>query len=149
MDMSRPEETYYKENVDTGSFESEIDVREELPSGRGDMRISVRIQTKTPPSGENDFCLVDYIVDTEIKYDMPNGITFLPRMFALPLNNMFKMFFMVFIGDEIVNRDGEFSIEKTQEYFQYLRKYHGEEPTQTKTRQSDFVPTNEEGTFFQ
>jgi hypothetical protein len=149
MDFSRPEETFYKQNVDSNDFRSKLDARHPLPSGRGDMRIKVRISTKYPPSGENDFAMVEYLVDSEIKYDIPKGATFLPRIIARPLNNMYRRIFMRFIGEEMVERDGEFAIEKTREYFQYIRKYHGEEPVQTKSRQAEFTPIPEEGTFFE
>jgi hypothetical protein len=48
----------------------------------------------------------------------------------------------------MVERDGEYARERTAEYFQYLRQYHGEEPTQEKTRRADFNPLPEEGVFF-
>lgn len=149
MDMNRPEETYYKQNVDSNEFRSKLDCTEELPSGNGDMRISVRLMTKNPPSGENDFAMVEYMVDTELKYDMPQGITFLPRIIAKPLNETFRVFFYQFIGENMVEYDGEYALERTREYFQYLRKYHGEEPTQTKTRRSEYTPTVQEGKFFE
>lgn len=149
MDMGRPEETYYYENVDSGEFKSTMECDESLPSGLGDLKIITDIKTKSPPSGENDFCMAEYHVTTEIKYDIPNGITFLPRIIARPLNRFFRWAFMKHIGHETVERDGEYAIERTTEYFQYIRKYHGEEPIQTKTRQADFQPMPEEGVFFQ
>lgn len=149
MEMSRPEETYYKQNVDSNDFESDIDARHELPSGKGEMRIKTNIKTGYPPSGENDFAMVEYLVDTEIKYGMPQGVTFLPRFLSRPLNQMFRYFFLLYIGEEILMRDGEFAIEKTREYFQYIRKYHGEEPIQTKSRQATFRPVPEGGIFFE
>lgn len=149
MDMGRPEETYYYQNVDSGEFSSTMECEESLPSGLGDIKIITDIKTKSPPSGENDFCMVEYHVTTEIRYDIPKGITFLPRIIARPLNRFFKWAFMKHIGHETVERDGEYAIERTTEYFQYIRKYHGEEPIQTKTRQADFQPMPEEGVFFQ
>lgn len=149
MDMDRPEETYYQQNVDSNEFRSEMDCSEELPSENGDLRISVQILTSNPPSGENDFCMVEYKVDTELKYEVPQGVTFLPRLLSKPLNQMFKVFFYQFLAEEMVEYDGEYALERTREYMQYLRKYHGEEPTQTKTRRSEYTPTVEEGRFFQ
>lgn len=152
MGMGRPEETYYEENADSGDFKSEMEVTEDLPSGIGDgeMKIEVEINTLSPPSGENDFCLVSYTVDTQVKYGgVPQGVKFLPRFLANPLNRFFKWAFMQFIAEEMVDRDGEYAIERTREYFQYLRKYHGEEPTQTKSRQAEFTPLPEDGIFFQ
>ncbi|PSH02066.1 MAG: hypothetical protein BRC26_02450, partial [Nanohaloarchaea archaeon QH_8_44_6] len=140
MEFPRPEETYYKENVESHEFDAEIDCTTELPSGKGDLRINVNILTKTPPSGENNFAMVQYLVDTEMKYDMPRGIGFLPRFLARPLNRTFKFLFMLYIGEEMIEYDGEWAIEKTREYFQYIRKYHGEEPIQTKSRQAEFKP---------
>lgn len=150
MGMSRPEEVYYEQNVDDGDFASTMEATDSLPSGdEGEYKITTEIGTGYPPSGENDFALVDYVVTTEIKYDMPNGITFLPRIIARPLNQFFKWAFLRYIGEETVDRDGEYAIEKTTEYFQYLRKYHGEEPIQTKTRKAEYTPMPEEGIFFQ
>jgi hypothetical protein len=149
MGIGKPEETFYKENVDSHDFHSEMDVQHELPSGRGMMRIKVEITTKYPPSGENDFAMVEYLVDTELKYDMPNMGRFLPRFLAYPLANFYKWAFMEFIAEEMIERDGEYAIEKTREYFQYIRKYHGEEPTQTRSRQAQFTPLPESGIFFE
>ena len=149
MDMGRPDERFYFENVDSGNFESKIRRIGELPSGRGEYRITSNVGTKTPPSGENDFGMVEYHVETEMRYDMPQGVTFLPRFLAYPMNRFFKWVFMLYMGHHILDYDGEFAREKTTEYFQYLRKYHGEEPTQTKTRQAEFKPMPEEGYFFQ
>lgn len=149
MSMGKPEETYYKENIDNGGFESNMIAIEDLPSGRGKLKINTHITTKNPPSGENDFCMVSYVVDTYIKYDIPNGIKFLPRIIARPLNRFFKWAFLHHIGEEMVEYDGEYARERTTEYTQYIRKYHGEEPTQTKTRQATYKPSFEEGIFFQ
>ncbi len=149
MGMPRPEEIYYKQNVDNNKFRSYIDATDNLPSDRGKFRISIQIKTKSPPSGENDFAMVEYLVDTRLKYDMPKGITFLPRFIARPLNQVFRRIFLMYIGEEMIEYDGEFAIEKTREYFQYIRKYHGEEPIQTKSRQATFEPAPEEGMFFQ
>ncbi len=149
MEMGRPEERYYKENVDSGDFRAYLDWREDLPGDQGEYRIRVQIRTKIAPSGENDFAMVQYRVDTELKYDTPQGITFLPRILSRPLNRFFKWAYMRFIAEEMIDRDGEFALEKTREYFQYLRKYHGEEPSQSKSREAQFTPLPEEGIFFQ
>ncbi|MFB6292231.1 MAG: hypothetical protein ABEI58_02445 [Candidatus Nanohaloarchaea archaeon] len=149
MGMNRPEELYYKQNVDSNDFRSHMDDTEELPSGRGKLRLKLRIRTKSAPSGENNFAMVQYLVDTKVKYDIPKGITFLPRFLARPLNKLFRKAFFKYIGEEMIERDGEYAIEKTREYFQYIRKYHGEEPIQTKSRQAEFKPVPEEGIFFQ
>lgn len=149
MGMRRPEENYYKQNVDDGGFESIMHDIEDLPSGRGELKIKTHITTKNPPSGENNFCMVEYLVDTYITYDMPNGVTFLPRILAIPINRFFKWAFLKHIGEEIVEYDGEYARERTAEYMQYIRKYHGEEPTQTKTRQAVYEPSFEDGVFFQ
>jgi hypothetical protein len=149
MDMGRPDERFYYENVDSGAFESVIRKEGDLPSGRGKYCITSNLGTKTPPSGENDFGMIEYYVETDMRYDMPDGVTFLPRLLAYPLNRFFKGVFLLFVGHHLLDYDGEFAREKTTEYFQYLRKYHGEEPTQTKTRQAEFEPVPEEGFFFQ
>ncbi|MFB6245248.1 MAG: hypothetical protein ABEJ03_02775 [Candidatus Nanohaloarchaea archaeon] len=153
MEMSggRPEEVYYEENASSGEFASTMYITDDLPSGfNGEMRIKTEIGTKSPPSGENDFALVEYNVDTEMKYSgVPKGITFLPRILARPMNRMMKWLFFLFIGEEIVDRDGEYAIERTNEYFQYLRKYHGEEPSQAKSRQAEFTPLPDDGIFFE
>jgi hypothetical protein len=149
MGMGRPEETFYKQNVDSNDFNSNIDAIDDLPSGQGKMRIKIDVSTGYPPSGENDFAMAEYLVDTEIKYDMPQGVTFLPRFLARPLNNLFKRLFIRHIGEDILMRDGEYAIEKTREYFQYIRRYHGEEPVQTKSRQAEFKPVPEGGIFFE
>jgi hypothetical protein len=149
MEMNKPEEIYYKQNVDSNEFESKMDCDEDLPSGWGSMRISTHLTTKTPPSGENDFCMIQYVVETKLRYEMPHGIRFLPRILAHPLNDMFRVFFYQFFAEERVEYDGEYAIERTREYFDYIRRYHGEEPTQTRTHQNEFAPTTEEGPFFQ
>ena len=150
MSLSKPEETYYKENIDDGGFESNMIAIENLPSGdKGKLKINTHLTTKYPPSGENDFAMVEYVVDTYIKYDVPNGVKFLPRIIARPINRFFKWAYLKFIGEEIVEYDGEYARERTTEYMQYIRKYHGEEPTQTKTRQAVYKPAFEDGVFFQ
>lgn len=151
MGMGKPEETYYEQNIDSGDFKTSMEVTESLPSGigGGEMKIEVEINTLNPPSGENNFCLVAYTVDTKVKYDVTQGVRFLPRFLANPLNRFFKWAFMQYIAEDMVDRDGEYAIERTTEYFQYLRKYHGEEPTQTKSRQTEFTPLPEDGVFFQ
>jgi hypothetical protein len=149
MNMERPFENYYYQNVDSNEFESKMECSQPLPSGRGTYRIRPRIRTKSPPSGENDFCLVEYWSRVEMKYDMPNGVDFLPRVVARPLNRFFRWAFVKYIGEEMVEYDGEYAREKMMEYVQYVRKYHGEEPTQVKTRQAHFEPVPDDGVFFQ
>lgn len=149
IDMGRPYEEWYKQDLDTGEFESDMVRAEDLPSGKGEYRIEPSIKTKNPPSGENDFCLVEYDVDVRIKYKMPKGIQKLPRFMAYPLNRFFKWAFLKYIGEEMIERDGEFARDKLLEYFEYIRKYHGEEPVQSKTREASFNPAPEEGVFFQ
>lgn len=149
MGMIRPEETYYQQNVDTNAFKSNMYSETDLPSGKGKVRLKTEIWTKNAPSGENDFAMVEYLVRTKIKYDMPQGATFLPRILARPLNRFFKWAFIKHIGEEMIERDGEFAMEKAIEYYQYIRKYHGEEPIQTRSRQAEFKPAPEEGMFFQ
>lgn len=149
MGVGRPEEVYYQQNVDNGGFESIMFATEDLPSDRGKLKIKTHITTKNAPSGENDFCMVEYLVDTYIQYNIPKGVTFLPRIIARPLNRFFKWAFFNHIGEEIVEYDGEYARERTTEYLQYIRKYHGEEPTQTKTRQAVYKPSYDEGIFFQ
>lgn len=149
MGVGRPDERYYEENVDSNEFKSRMHAVEELPSGRGKLRIVPTINTKSPPSGENNFCYVEYFVRTQLKYDMPSGITFLPRVLAYPMNRFMKWVFFLYMAEHMVDYDGEYARERAAEYFQYIRKYHGEEPTQTKTRQAEFKPVPEEGIFFQ
>ena len=149
MNMTRPFEEYYYQNVDSNEFESRMRCPMSLPSGRGEYKITTRLRTKSPPSGENNFCLIEYWSMVEMKYDMPQGIDFLPRLVSRPLNRFFKWAFMKYIGEEMIEYDGEYAREKLMEYIQYVRKYHGEEPTQTKTRQAHFEPDPEEGVFFQ
>lgn len=149
MSMAKPEERYFKQNVDNGKFRSHMVVGEELPSGKGELRIKTKIRTKSAPSGENNFCMVQYRVFTEIKYDMPQGVVFLPRIISRPLNQFFKSAFLRYIGEEIIEYDSEYARERSTEYFQYLRKYHGEEPIQSKSRQAEFKPMPEDGVFFQ
>lgn len=148
MGLGGPEETYYEQKIDNGEFASHMYASEKLPSGRGELKIKVEISAD-PPQGENDFCHVDYITRTLIRYDISNGIEFLPRILAYPLNRFFKWAFVKYIAEEMVERDGEYAIERTTEYSNYVRKYHGEEPLQTKTRQTEFKPMPEEGIFFQ
>ncbi len=149
MEIARPTETFYYEKITSGAFEATIEVDQDLPSGSGKYKIETNIKTKSPPEGENNFAHVEYFVKTFISYDMPKGISFLPRILARPLNRFFRWAFLHYIGEEMIEYDGEFAREKTNEYFHYLRKYHGEEPTQTKTRQATFKPVPEEGVFFQ
>ncbi len=148
IDMGRPFEEFYMQKMHTGEFEAKMWNTETLPSGRGELRITPEIKTKSPPD-DNGFCLVEYFVKLEIKYDMPNGFESLPRIIAYPLNKFFKWGFIKFIGEEILVRDSEYAQEKLLEYMQYIRKYHGEEPVQSKTRESEFMPALEEGRFFE
>jgi len=149
IDMGRPYEEFYYEHQDSGEFEAVMSNTERLPSDKGDLKLAPTIGTKAPPSGENDFTFVEYNVKLEIKYDMPGGVTFLPRFMAYPMNRFFKWAFIKFLGEEIIEYDGEYAREKLYEYFQYIRKYHGEEPLQSKTREAHFEPAVEEGKFFQ
>ncbi|MFB6180413.1 MAG: hypothetical protein ABEJ93_00910 [Candidatus Nanohalobium sp.] len=149
MDMTRPFEEYYYQNVDSNDFESHMRCEMPLPSGRGSYRIKPLIKTKSPPSGENDFAFVEYWMKLEVTYDIPNGVTFLPRIVARPLNRFFKWAFIQFVAEEMVERDTEYAREKLNEYVRYVRKYHGEEPTQSRTRQVEFKPMPEEGKFFE
>jgi hypothetical protein len=149
MEMGKPEETFYYQNIDSNEFASDMFINEELPSGRGDMRLEIQMETKYPPSGENDFAMVEYQVDTLMKYDMPRTVKHLPRILALPLAYTYRWLFMLIIAEEMVHRDGEYAIERGQQYYQYLRKYHGEEPSQTKTNRVEFTPLPEDGIFFE
>ncbi len=149
MDMSRPEEYFYAENLDDGGFESKMFAEDGLPSGRGNYRIYTHFKTKYPPSGENNFCGVDVFTETKIKYSVPGGVTSIPRFIAYPLNRMFKFFFVRYMAEEIVEKDGEYALERTREYNNYIRKYMGEEPLQSKTRRAEYSPMPDQGVFFQ
>ncbi|MEF8880411.1 MAG: hypothetical protein V5A72_01100 [Candidatus Nanohaloarchaea archaeon] len=150
MGMEKPFESYYYQNVDNGSFASVMEIKDSvLPSGNGELKLDVEIETVGPPSGENNACEVEYFVKGSIRYDIPNGIDFLPRILARPLNRFFKWAFFKFIGEEQIEYDGEYAKERINEYFQYIRKYHGEEPLQTKSRQAVFKPSVKDGVFFQ
>ncbi|MFB6144339.1 MAG: hypothetical protein ABEJ98_03440 [Candidatus Nanohaloarchaea archaeon] len=149
MELGSPEETYYSQNIDSGSFESKFHVTGDTPSGRGELKLSVDFETVSPPSGENDFAMVEYFVKTEMRYDMPSGITSLPRIIADPLNRLFKEAFENQIGDDMIKYDAEYARQRSEEYFQYLRKYHGEEPVQSKKTEAVFKPVPEQGVFFQ
>ncbi|MFP4038743.1 MAG: hypothetical protein ACLFTA_03095 [Candidatus Nanohaloarchaea archaeon] len=149
IDMGRAYEKFYYEHRDTGEFEAVMDNSEDLPSDKGSLRITPSIKTKAPPGGENNFAFVEYQVDLDIKYDMPSGIQLLPRILAYPLNKLFKKAFMSFIAEEMVEYDGEYARQRLYDYFQYIRKYHGEEPLQSKTRESEFKPAVKDGVFFQ
>ena len=150
MGMSRPEETFYFESMDSGDFESNMEVDEGLPSGYGKFKLEIDISLPGgPPSGENDAALVEYFVKGKIKYDVPGGISFLPRFIAYPLNRFFKWAFIEFVAEEQIEYDGEYAQERINEYFQYIRKYHGEEPLQAKSRQAVYKPSVEDGVFFQ
>ncbi len=153
MEMGRPIEKFFMQNKDSNDFRSTMIITGDLPSNGGgfssSLKIKTRLRTRTPPSGENEFGGIEYLVRTYMKYDMPQGIQFLPRLVTRPLNKFFRWAFMFYVGEERIDYDGEYAREKTREYFQYLRKYHGEEPVQTKTRQAEFKPVPEEGVFFQ
>ena len=148
MGVMKPIEEYYEQNVDTDEFKSNMFVKENLPSQRGKLKIDTTIKTKSPPSGENNFALMDYSVKLFISYNGVEGITWLPRFLANPLNSLFRYYFVRYIAEEMLEYDIEYSRERVVEYFQYLRKYHGEEPVQTRTSQSSFE-TPFEGTFFE
>lgn len=148
MGMGKPEEKYYEQNVDSDDFKSEMHIGEGLPSNRGSLKIETTVKTKSSPSGENNFAMVDYSVKLFISYDRVNGIRWLPRFLANPLNSLFRYYFVRYIGEEMLEYDIEYSRERLIEYFDYLRKYHGEEPVQTKSRQEHFK-TPFEGTFFE
>jgi len=152
MQLNRPFETWYAERVDDGDFESRMYVDGDgLPSGNGNYRLNIEISLPSgAPSGENNAALVEYYVEGKMKYtNIPGGINFLPRIIAYPLNRFFKWAYLEFIGEEQMEYDGEYVREKVNEYFQYLRKYHGEEPLQAKTRQASYQPSVENGVFFQ
>lgn len=150
MGLNRPFEEFYFENLGSGSFASNMYVDGDgLPSGNGDFRIDIEIETQSPPSGENDAALVEYFVRGKLSYDVPQGVTFLPRFLAYPLNRFFKWAFLEFLAEEQIEYDGEYVRERVNEYFQYIRKYHGEEPLQAKSRQAAFKPSVEDGVFFQ
>ena len=148
MDLDKPFESFYAQNVDNGDFESVMEASEDLPSDSGELEIVTNIKTKSAPSGENNFAMVDYSAELYIKYNLPSGIEWLPRIIALPLNNLFRYYYVNYIGEEMLEYDIEYSRERLIEYFDYIRKYHGEEPVQTKTRQAHFK-TPYEGTFFE
>lgn len=148
IDMSRPWETYYEEDPDDGDFRSQMYSTMELPSGLGELKIHTRIRTKSPPSGENDFALMEYFVRTYVEYHIPDGIESLPRFLAYPLNKFFRWAYMTYIAEELVEHDGEFAREKMYSYFDYLRQYHGEEPVQAKSRRTVYEPTEAERRFF-
>ena len=146
--MGKPTEKYYEQNVDSDEFKSNMIIDENLPSDRGNLKIDTTVKTKSPPSGENNFAMMDYSVKLFIKYDRVDGIKWLPRVIANPLNSLFRYYFVRYIGEEMLEYDVEYSRERVIEYFQYLRKYHGEEPVQSRTRQSEFE-TPWDGTFFE
>ena len=148
IDMGRPYEKYYVQDKTDDSFESIMYEDHELPSGRGDLRIETHLTTKAPPSGDNDFTFIEYDVDLKLKYTIPGGVT-LPRILAYPLNSAFKELFLMFIGEDMVERDAEFAREKFLQYWQYIRKYHGEEPAQSQTRRTEYEPAFDQGVFFQ
>lgn len=150
MDMGRPMEKYYYQNVDSNEFRSQMEISGgDLPSDLGEYEIHTRIRTKSPPSGENDFALVEYYAQVFIEYHLPQGITILPRILSRPLNRFFRWAFVRYIAREAMEEDGEFARQKLTEYFQYLRKYHGEEPVQTKTRLEEAPEIPDDGTFFE
>ena len=147
--LDSPYEESYKENQDSGKFTSEMSSTGDLSSGKGEFKLSTKVKCKSPPEGENNFAKVEYDADIEIKYSMPGGITFLPRILAYPLNKFFRWAFTQYVGEDMIEYDGEYARQKLLDYFQYLRKYHGEEPLQSRTRESKFKPAVEDGVFFQ
>ncbi|MFB6204248.1 MAG: hypothetical protein ABEJ75_01245 [Candidatus Nanohaloarchaea archaeon] len=150
MGIGGPDETFYFQNVDSREFESVMEVSESLPSGHGSLRLETDISTKNPPDPDNnDFALIEYWVSVYVDYSLPGGIDFLPRILAYPLNRFFRGAFERFILEEIVLRDTEYARERLSEYFDIIRKHHGEEPIQTKTRQEAYTPGPEERRFFQ
>lgn len=148
MGMGKPKEYFYFQNIDSGGFASEMKVKEGLPSGKGKMRLTTEIETQSAPSGDNEFALVEYMVEVEVKYGFPGGISSMPRIFAHPLNRLFKRLFVNRLAEEMIEYDIEYARERMAEYFNYIRKYHGEEPVQTKTRQSAYTPPTDD-IFFQ
>lgn len=148
MDLGKPFEKYYEQNADDGNFKSVMLADEDLPSDNGKVYIKTTISTKSAPSGENNFAMVDYSAELRIEYDLPSGIRWLPRIIANPLNNLFRYYFIRYIGEEMLEYDIEYSRERFREYFDYIRKYHGEEPVQTKSRQAHFS-TPYDGLFFE
>lgn len=148
MSMGKPFEVYYEQNVDSGEFKSVMEASEELPSSRGELLLETNIKTKSPPSGDNNFAMVDYSVQLFVKYDLPGGVKFLPRFLAHPMNKMFRYYFLKHIGEEMLEYDIEYARERMIEYYDYIRQYHGEEPVQTRSRREHYDPGDEEGTFF-
>lgn len=154
MDLARPEETYFFQNLDSNEFRSQMKIGDgnfghlELPSELGHFHIETRIRTKSPPSGDNEFALVEYFSRVFVNYSAPQGVTILPRFVARPINMFFRWAFLKYIGEDAVEEDGEYARQQLTEYFQYLRKYHGEEPVQTKTRLEEPPEVPEDGTFF-
>lgn len=148
MGISKPFEKYYEQNVDSGEFRSTMEATDGLPSGRGELTLETNIWTKSPPSGDNEFAMVDYSVQLFVEYDIPDGIEFLPRFLAHPLNKLFQRYFINYIGEEMLEYDIEYARERMIEYYEYIRKYHGEEPVQTRSRRSSYDPGDEGGTFF-
>ena len=149
MEIEKPHEKFYYQNVGSDDFESIMIVTEDLPSGLGELKLKTDISTQTPPSGDNEFANVEYFVTLEVRYNrLPSGITFLPRILAHPLNGFFKRLYENNILEEEVEYDLEYARERMMEYYDYIRKYHGEEPVQTKTTREEYEPGNE-GPFFQ
>lgn len=149
MNLGKPFEYYYEQNADTGEFRSQMEVDEDLPSDNGSLWIEPDIKTKSAPSGENNFAMVDYTVSLYIEYgEIPGGIKWLPRVLAYPLNSLFRYYFIRYVGEEMLEYDIEYARERVREYWDYVRKYHGEEPIQTKSRQAHFESPYE-GTFFE
>lgn len=149
MGISKPFEKYYEQNVDSGGFRSTLVADDHLPSGRGKLTIETDIKTKSPPSGDNNFAMVDYSVELFVEYDLPDGIKFLPRFLAHPLNKLFQRYFLNYIGEEMLEYDIEYARERLIEYYEYIRKYHGEEPVQTRSRRESFEPGTDNRTFFE
>ncbi|MFB6203054.1 MAG: hypothetical protein ABEK01_01035 [Candidatus Nanohaloarchaea archaeon] len=149
MDLGSPTETHFEQNIDSGGFGSTMHVTDELPSGRGEMKLEIEIETQIPPSGDNNYGTVEYIGHVYVRYDLPSGISFLPKIIANPLNRFFRRVFEETILEGILVHDTEYARERLADYFNYLRKYHGEEPVQTKTNQLLHENFPEEREFFE
>ncbi|MFB6192688.1 MAG: hypothetical protein ABEK00_00380 [Candidatus Nanohaloarchaea archaeon] len=145
--LGSPSESFYYENLDNGEFESEMESTADLPSGKGEMKLTINPETKYPPSDDNEFALIDYWVQLEVSFDFPDGVDWMPRIFAYPLNKFLKKWFVSQLGGRMVGYDMEFAREKLMDYFDSLRKYHGEEPVQTKTLDGQYSDLEEP--FFQ
>lgn len=147
MEMGKPDETFYFQNVDSREFKSVMEVKEDLPGGWGELMLQITPKTKSPPSEDNDFAMMEYFVSLKIRYDLPPGVKFLPRIIARPLNSFFQRVFEKYVLEEVLEYDIEYARERLIEYYDYIRKYHGEEPIQTKSRQTAYHPMDEHRFF--